>query len=245
LTSPIDNTIQLYKRSGDKIYTTSPKLLKKISERGHQKGHIILTHNHKFEDKEKRDKNGLLWLENNSWAGRFTLAEIRLGFDYAIRIAEITNKTLYIRYRPGDGMSKDEKYKNYYRSMISKSSAKIIITDESIPLIEISKKCDSMIWTFGSVLYKLLPYIPLVYIQNKPNKFAIENSESLSLIHGYKGLRDIWGYKTPEEATKSYRNNHNNIREVIEQWRQITLDSIASNTSDLDQLKDSWLQMIS
>ena len=92
--------------------------------------------------------------------------------------------------------------------------------------------------------FKLLPYIPIIYLQDKPKKFVLENSDCLLDEFSFKGLLNEWGSKSPNEALYNYLNNHNNIQERLASWRSQSLKKHFDFTDDKLLLKKSWLKLV-
>ena len=119
------------------------------------------------------------------------------AFIYAIKLATFSKKTLFIRLKPGTDSSSR---KSDLMRILLNHNLKFVFHDEKLDVIELSNHCDSMVWTFGSSFLKLLPFIPIVYLQDKPRKLILMDSRFLSYEYSLSSLASVWGQTKPEDA---------------------------------------------
>ena len=173
--------------------------------------------------------------------GKNTAQEINESLIYAIKLATFSKKTLFIRLKPGTDSSSR---KSDLMRILLNHNLKFVFHDEKLDVIELSNHCDSMVWTFGSSFFKLLPFIPIVYLQNKPKKLILQDSRFLSYEYSLSSLASVWGQTKPEDAFKIYIRNEYEIQKRLSEWRSETLNFHYKFTNNKNDIRKSWLKII-
>lgn len=244
LIGPIkDPTLHLYRRPGDQIFTKSPHIFKKkLTPRGRNIGGLLPSYAKKINKSLKNDnKKGIAWLENAVFPGKNNDLEIYEGLKYALKIAELSGKPLFVRFKPN---IENNIQRKKFNSLISEFDVTIVVHDNKLDLLDLKNHCDSILWSFGSGFFKLLPYLPIIYLQNEPKYFDLDNSIYLSKEYNISSLRDIWGWKNADEAFKIYNLNSSNIQKEILNWRINTLEDNFDWQENQEEIKKSWLNLI-
>ena len=225
------------------LFTRSPYLLQsKLSQRGKQKGSILDSYIFKVKNNiENKNSEGIAWLENLICPGKNTAQEINESFIYAIKLATFSKKTLFIRLKPGTDSSSR---KRHLEKIIVNYDFNFVFHDEKLDVLDLGNHCDSMVWSFGSSFFKLLPFIPIVYLQDKPRKLLLQDSRFLSYEYSLSSLASVWGQTKPEDAFNIYIRNEYEIQKRLSDWRRETLDFHYKFTNDKDDLRKSWLKTI-
>ena len=70
--------------------------------------------------------------------------------------------------------------------------------------------------------FKLLPFIPIVYLQDKPRKLILQDSRFLSYEYSLSSLASVWGQTKPEDAFNIYTRNEYEIQKRLSDWKRET-----------------------